>query len=112
MKSILFCVLGLSALLAATVIAGPLYGTVRMGQVPAAGVEISVACPGFDNPAQAPPPVVTDPRGSFSLRVPAVGRCEMRVRRGNQLGTPFEVFVSNNALRFDFQIDGAMNRVR
>jgi hypothetical protein len=36
----------------------------------------------------------------------------MRVRRGNQIGAPFEVFISNNPLRFDFQINGAMNRVR
>jgi hypothetical protein len=55
---------------------------------------------------------VTDPRGSFSLQVPASGRCEMRARRGNQVGAPFVVFVSNNPLRFDFTIDGAMNRVR
>jgi hypothetical protein len=83
-----------------------------MGQAPAAGVEISVACPGFDRPAQAPAPVATDARGSFSLLVPASGRCEMRVGRGNQVGAPFEVFVSNNPLRFDFEINRAMNRVR
>lgn len=73
---------------------------------------MSVACPGFGRPAQPPAQVVTDPRGSFALRVAASGRCEMRVRRGNQVGAPFEVFVSNNPLRFDFEVNGALNRVR
>jgi len=111
MKSVSSCVLGLALLLPAGVIAGPLYGTVRLGPKPAAGVEISVACPKFDGR----PPLVsamTDVRGSYSLRVPATGRCEMRVRQGNLMGNSFEVFVSTNALRFDFQIDGAMNRMR
>ena len=89
---------------------GPLYGTVRIGQAPAAGIEVSVACPSFERPPLAW--VVTDARGSFSLQVPASGRCEMRVRRGNQSGSPFVVFVSNNPLRFDFEIDAGMNRVR
>ncbi len=110
MKKVLFYVVGLSLLWPPLATAGPLYGTVRIGQTPAAGIEVSVACPGFDRPALAQ--VVTDPRGSFSLQVPASGRCEMRARRGNQVGAPFVVFVSNNPLRFDFTIDGAMNRVR
>jgi len=112
MKNILLLVLGLALLLPPAASAGPLYGTVRMGQAPARGVEVSVACPGFDRPAQAPAPVVTDARGSFSLLVPASGRCQMRVRGGNQVGAPFEVFVSRNPLRFDFEIDRAMNRVQ
>ncbi len=105
-------VLGLALLLPDVAFAGPLYGTVRIGPAPAAGVEVLVACPGFSRPAQPPSQVVTDPRGSFALRVQASGRCEMRAQRGNQIGAPFEVFISNNPLRFDFQINGAMNRVR
>jgi len=49
---------------------------------------------------------------SFSLRVETTGRCEMQLQRNNQVGAAFEVFVSNNPLRFDFEIDSAMNRVR
>ena len=112
MRIVLLVALVSSLLFPQVATAGPLYGTVRTGSKPAQGVEISVACPGFARPAQSPPPVVTDSRGSFSLQVPASGRCEMRVKRGNQVGAPFEVFVSNNPLRFDFEIDGALNRVR
>jgi hypothetical protein len=116
MKKVLFLVVGLSLLLPQSASAGALYGTVRIGQVPAAAVMISVACPGFNRPGRPPPQamtdVVTDARGSFSLRVPTSGRCEMRVRRDSQVGAAFEVFVSNNPLRFDFTIDGTMNRVR
>ncbi|HKW95163.1 MAG TPA: hypothetical protein VJX92_24985 [Methylomirabilota bacterium] len=42
----------------------------------------------------------------------ASGRCEMRARRGSQVGLPFDVFVSNNPLRLDFEVNAAMNRVR
>lgn len=104
-------VLSASLLLPHAATAGPLYGTVRMGPSAASGVEISVACPGFDAPTQAPPPVLTDAQGSYSLLVPATGRCQMRVRRGNQIGTAFDVFISENPLRLDFGIDAAMNRV-
>ena len=112
MKNGLFCAVAFSLLMvwSQPASAGPLYGTVRIGQAPAAGIEVSVACPSFERPPLAR--VVTDARGSFSLQVPASGRCEMRVRRGNQSGNPFVVFVSNNPLRFDFEIDGGMNRVR
>jgi hypothetical protein len=92
-------------------LAGPLYGTVRAGNAPAAGVNIAVACPGFGRPAQSPVETTSDERGSFSLRVAASGRCEMRARRGSQTGAPFEVFVSNNPARFDVELDRNMNRV-
>jgi hypothetical protein len=92
--------------------AGPLYGTVRLGPAPAAGVEIIVACPTFDRPAQPPQRAVADPHGSFSLRVQASGRCQMRVGHNQRAGAPFDVFVSNNPVRFDFEIDSALNRVR
>jgi len=116
MKNVLFLVVGLSLLLPSSVFAGALYGTVRMGQAPADSIEIKVACPKFSRPGQPPPPVatkaITDMRGSFSLRVETTGRCEMQLQRNNQVGAAFEVFVSNNPLRFDFEIDSAMNRVR
>jgi hypothetical protein len=94
---------------------GSLYGTVRTGTAPAAGVELSVACPGFSRSSRSPSQVVTvvtDSRGSFALRAQSSGRCEMRARRDNRIGDPFEVFVSNNPVRFDLQIDSKMNRVR
>ena len=116
MKNVLFLVVGLSLLLPLAASAGPLYGTVRIGQAPAAAVKIFVACPGFSRPGQPPPQAaaeaVTDARGSFSLRVPASGRCQMRVGHDTRVGGAFEVFVSNNPVRFDFDIDNALNRVR
>jgi hypothetical protein len=111
MKSVVVLVLGLLLLVPPSATAGPLYGTVRMGQEPVQRVDIFVACPGFNRSAQAPASVTTDARGSFALRVEASGRCEMRVRRGNQTGSPFEVFVSNNPVRLDIEIDRALNRV-
>lgn len=92
-------------------VAGPLYGTVRMGSGPAAGIAVQVACPGFDRPEKTAGPAMTDPRGSFSLLIPATGRCQMRLSRGGEVGAPFDVFTSDNPLRFDFQIDAALNRV-
>ena len=92
--------------------AGALYGTVTLGPAPAAGVQVAVACPTFAQPSQSPAPVTTDERGSFSLLVNATGRCEMRINRGGQAGAPFEVFVSDNPLRLDVEIDNALNRVR
>lgn len=111
MKNVLFLLPGLLLLLPQSTSAGPLYGTVRIGQTPAANVNIAVACPGFSRPG---PPIeaATDARGSFSMLVPTSGRCEMRVGRGGKVGAAFEVFVSNNPLRFDFVVDNAMNRVR
>ena len=112
MKTLLAIVLAWPFVLPPSVVAGPLYGTVRIGGVSPRGVEILVACPSFDQPARAPVTAVADERGSFSLLVPATGRCQMRLRRGNQVGNPFEVFVSNNALRFDFTTDRELNRQR
>src|SRR5262249_42943011 len=116
MKNLLFLVLGIVVLSPLYASAGALYGTVRIGQAPAAGVVMDVACPRFNPPGQPPPRVtahaVTDTRGSFSLRVEADGRCEMRLQRNNQVGNAFEVFASNNSLRLDLEIDNAMNRVR
>jgi hypothetical protein len=112
MKKVRFLILGVCFLMAQSVFAGVLYGTARIGRAPAAGAEIFVACPGFSRPNPASATATTDAQGSFSLRVPATGRCEMKVKQRNQTGNAFEVLVSNNPLRFDFELDGAMNRVR
>ena len=116
MKNILFLVLGFSVLLPLSASAGALYGTVRTGTGPAGGVKIYVACPRFSGPGQPSPrgtgEAETDTRGSYALRVQASGRCEMRLQKNSRKGTAFEVFVSNNSLRFDFEIDDAMDKVR
>lgn len=102
---------GLFLLSAQLATAGPLYGTVRMEQAPAVGVEVTVACPSFDRTTHKPVPATTNDRGSYSLLVPASGRCQMRARRGDTVGRSFDVFVSDRSLRFDFEIDRRMNRV-
>ena len=108
----LFMLVFLSLLLAPRpASAGPLYGTVRIGTRPAAGVTVMVACPSFARSAEGAASAPADPRGSFTLRVQHNGRCEMRARSGNALGAPFPVFSSENSLRYDFQVDEQMNRV-
>lgn len=108
----LFMLLFSSLLLApALASAGTLYGTVRTGSGPVPGVSVMVACPSFANPVEAPAPVQVDARGSFTLRVQASGRCEMRAKSPQALGAPFPVFSSNSSLRYDFQVDGRMNRL-
>ncbi len=104
---------GLALLLGAPslALAGPLYGTVKLGSAPAAALTVSVACPAFSGP-QASASATTDQSGSFSLLVSATGRCEMRVSRGGQHGAPFQVFVSDKPLRFDFEINSDLQRVR
>jgi hypothetical protein len=92
--------------------AGVLYGTVRAGNGgPAAGVNVLVACPSFEHAREGPTSTPVDGRGSFTLRVQANGRCEMRVTSGRTTGAPFPVFSSQNSLRYDFRIDAGMNRV-
>lgn len=92
--------------------AGTLYGTVRTDGGPASELSLMVACPSFTNARESPDPVPVDARGSFTVRVRANGRCEMRVRSPHALGDPFPVYSSNSSLRYDFQVDGRMNRVR
>lgn len=99
--------------LPAVAIAGPLYGTVRIDRVPAPrGVELMIQCPAFTAAGPLSGTARTDDRGSYSTRVAATGRCQIRFRSGNKLGMPFEVLVANNPLRVDFEIDANLNRVR
>ncbi|MCK9686037.1 carboxypeptidase-like regulatory domain-containing protein [Scleromatobacter humisilvae] len=91
-------------------LAGPLYGTVRLNNAPLAGADIEVACPQFNTSPHSEVSATTDAQGSFTLRVPSVGRCQMRVGKGPHKGNPFAVFVSNNALRFDVQVDADLSR--
>lgn len=96
--------------------AGTLYGTVRIGTTPAAGVTVKVACPGFGAPGRPPPGVAgeatTDARGSYSLRLEFNGPCKIQLQREGRVGAPFDGFVSNNSLRLDIEADGNLNKVR
>lgn len=102
------CVL---ANLPAGAVAGPLYGTVRSGRMPAR-VEVQVQCPAFTSAGPLTASTQTDESGSYSTRVAATGRCQMRFRSGTRLGSPFEVLVANNPLRVDLEVDANLNRVR
>jgi hypothetical protein len=108
MRKLLLPVL-VSLLIAESASAGPLYGTVRIGQGVASGVTVEVACPGFAGGAVVS--ATTDGQGSYSMLVPAVGGCEMRVRRGGQVGASFGVGISENALRLDLTLDGNLAKV-
>ncbi len=104
--------LGLAAITAISSIgrAGPLYGTVRgLGPLPP-NLTVSVACPSFANAREHVSGGV-DAHGSFAVRVRSNGRCEMRADSGGRTGVPFQVFVSDNPLRYDFSVDGQLNRV-
>ncbi len=109
MRKLLLSVL-VSLLIAESASAGPLYGTVRIAQATAAGVTIEVACPGFAG-GSIVASTNTDGQGSYSLLVPTAGGCEMRLRRGGQVGAAFGVGISDNALRLDLAVDGSLNRV-
>ena len=108
MRKLLLSVL-VSLFIAESAWAGPLYGTVRIAQAVAPGVTVEVACPGFAGGAVIS--AITDGQGSYSLLVPTAGGCEMRVRRGGQVGAAFGVGISDNALRLDLAVDGSLNRV-
>ena len=116
MTKFLFPILCVAVLWPVAAAAGALYGTVRIGQAPADRVTIKVACPRFGGSGRPPPTAVgegaTDSRGSYSLRVEAVGPCKMQLQRDGRVGTEFDVFVSNNSLRLDVEADAAMNKVR
>ena len=101
----------LALLLPCIVHAGALYGTVRQGPAPLAGARILLACPGFDRP-QASTTGQSDNSGSFALNVGATGRCQMRVEQGGRVGPNFDVYVSDNPVRFDFAVDPALGRTK
>lgn len=101
----------LAALWPCMVHAGALYGTVRQGAAPMAGARILLACPGFDK-AQASTSAQTDNSGSFALSVGATGRCQMRVEQGGRAGPNFDVYVSDNPVRFDFGVDAGLGRAK
>jgi hypothetical protein len=111
MNSRLLLYTGLLSLVSVPALSGALYGTVRLGGAPAGGITLVVSCPGFDAAGARSAQGVADASGSYSLNVPASGRCEMRIQSNGRIGAPFEVLVSENPVRFDLKIDGALSRV-
>ena len=85
--------------------AGALYGTLTLGNSPAAGYALHLECPGIPTTT-----VATDNRGRFSLLARAVGSCNMWVQHGGAAGRKFVVFVSDNPMRIDLSIDSALNK--
>jgi hypothetical protein len=111
MKKRFLIVAGLLGTVPVVGAAGPLYGTISAGGRPLADADVMVQCPGFSSPGPTSTPAKTDDRGSYSLRVQATGRCQMRVKSGNYLGPPFEVQLGNDPLRFDPDLDTSLKRV-
>ena len=101
----------LAALLPLGVHAGALYGTVRSERGPLGAVLVQLACPRFA-PGARTRSAKCDANGSFALRLPVNGRCEMRVQRGNQVGPPFEVYLFDNPVRFDFVVGLRLEKLR
>ncbi len=101
----------LAALLPLGAHAGALYGTVRSERGPLGAALIQLACPRFAPGARATE-VKSDANGSFALRLPVNGRCEMRVQRGNLVGPPFEVYLFENPVRFDFVVGTRLEKLR
>ena len=112
MPKLLFIGVAASILWPTVVVAGPLYGTIRFENGPASGVSLVVECPPSGGSRGIRVQAQTDARGSFSMRVPARGRCSMHVESGNRRGSPFAVFVSDNPIRFDAVVNSALARVR
>lgn len=84
----------------ATVFAGPIYGTIRVGPNPLRSAEIEVACPNFNVRRPIRATARTDKSGSFRINVRSRGRCMLRVNRI----APIVIYSSNNPIRYDFEV--------
>jgi hypothetical protein len=91
--------LGILLLTPASVLAGPIYGSVRDGPNPLRSAQIEIACPDF-RPGAVRVQGQTDDLGSFRLNVLPRGRCLLRV--GNAV--PTIIYSSDNAIRYDFDV--------
>jgi hypothetical protein len=106
-----FALAALAMLLPLEADAGALYGTVRLSSAPLVGARILLACPAFDK-AQSSTSAQSDGSGSFALNVGATGRCQMRVEHGGRAGPNFDVYVSDNPVRFDLAVDQGLARTK
>jgi hypothetical protein len=89
-----------------TVLAGPLYGTIREGPNPLRSKPIKVACPNFDHPSFHAD-AQTDSSGSFRINVTPNGRCMFQV----EAFAPIAIFSSDNPIRYDFElVNGSLRR--
>lgn len=99
------------AMLPLGAMAGALYGTVRSDHGPLGAVQVQLACPHFGQGARTTE-ATSDANGSFALRLPVNGKCEMRVQRGTTIGPPFEVYLFENPVRFDFVVGQRLEKLR
>ena len=89
-----------------TVLAGPLYGTIRQGPNLLGSKPIKVACPDFERPSFHTD-AQTDSSGSFRINVTPNGRCMFQVEQF----APIAIFSSDNPIRYDFEVvNGALRR--
>ena len=105
-------ILLLAAALPLGVQAGALYGTIRSEHGPLGDVQIDLACPRFFEHGALKTSALSDSDGSFALRLPFNGKCEMRVQRGTVIGRPFEVYLFESAVRFDFVVGQELEKVQ
>src|SRR5712691_3396284 len=99
MNSTVGVVLSVLLVTPASVLAGPIYGSVRDGPNPLRSAPIEIACPDF-RPGSTRVEGQTDSLGSFRLNVLPRGRCLLRV--GN--AAPTIIYSSDNAIRYDFDV--------
>jgi hypothetical protein len=99
MNSTAAIILGVLLVTPASVLAGPIYGSVRDGPNPLRSTPIEIACPDF-RPGSTRVAGQTDNLGSFRLNVVPRGRCLLRV--GNV--APTLIYSSDNAIRYDFDV--------
>lgn len=101
-------------LLPTTVIAGPLYGTIREGNNPLGLKKIEVACPDFEKALDKDKAKAeTDKSGSFRINVNARGRCVFRIESGRSSPQFYEaiVYSSDNPIRYNFEVEkGSLRR--
>lgn len=106
MKSSTLAIMSLVFLMPATVLAGPLYGTIRDGPNPLKLKPIKVACPDFDHPSFHTDSQ-TDNSGSFRINVGPRGRCMLQVENF----PPIPIYSSDNPIRYDFEVvNGSLRR--
>lgn len=89
-----------------------LYGTIRRGGRPAAGLALRIGCPTID--AELGGDARTDESGSYTIAVysRAYGKCAARVSDGPLSGPLFDVGVSRAPLRLDLDFDAKLAPTR
>ena len=86
-------------LLPATLLGGPIYGTIRDGPNPLRSTAIEIACPDFAHPSSRVTSK-TDDSGSFRVNVERQGRCMLRIPGATEIG----VYSSEKPLRYNLEV--------